>query len=799
MKQLIKKIYNYSLEDILSERFGRYSKSIIQDRALPDVRDGLKPVQRRILYSMYRNNNTYDKGYHKSARAIGDVMGKYHPHGDSSIYEAMVRMSQWWKQSHPFIDMHGNNGSLDGDNAAAMRYTEARLSEIANELLKDIDKNTIMWAPNYDDTINEPTVLPAKFPNLLVNGSSGISSGYATNIPPHNLVEIISATIKRIDSPNCHLQTLLDCIQGPDFPTGGIVYGEEGILEAFTTGRGKVIHQAKYEIKKRQIIITEIPFEVNKSNLVKKMDEIRIDKKIEGIQEVRDESDLASLMRIVIDLKKDVDPQLIVNYLLKNTDMQVAYHYNMVAIVNKRPKLVNLMQILDAYIEHLREVVVNRTKFSLAFAERRMHIVLGLIKAISILDEVIALIRKSENKQNAKFNLQKEFDFSEKQADAIVTLQLYRLTNTDVTELKTEQANLEKIIAGLKEILEDENTLKKVLKDELRKIKEKYGQERKSQIEQEIKEIKVDRQALIPEEEVVVALSGGGYLKRVSKRSYLASQEEPALKKEDYLLLLDKANTLDTLLIFTNLGNYLYLPIHEITEYKWGDLGKHISSIFKLQENEKIINAFTVSDFTTDQDILLLTKNGQVKRTKLIDFQAVRYSKPIMAIKLKTNDQVVFVSNSFNDKLMIATKNGYGLTYLKNEIPLIGLRTAGVKAINLKNDEVVAGALYQDEEYMLIVTNKKTAKRMKVDLLKLGTRGRRGSRIVREVVTNPYEIKAIMPLIGNEEIGVQHEDKVAFIKASEIPILDNLATGRTVFKEPVKNIFLKPELKLEKN
>ncbi len=792
MNQIIKQIYDYSLEDILGERFGRYSKSIIQDRALPDVRDGLKPVHRRILYSMYRNKNTHDKAYQKSARAVGDVMGKYHPHGDLSIYEAMVRMSQWWKQTTTFVDMHGNNGSIDGDSAAAMRYTEARLSEIALEMLKDIDKNTILWAPNYDDTLNEPTVLPARFPNLLINGSSGISSGYATSIPPHNLGEVIDATIKRINIPNCHLESLLKIIKGPDFPTGGIVYGAEGIENAFATGRGKIIHQAKYEIvekKKKQIIIHEIPFEVNKTNLVKKIDEICIDKKIEGIAEVRDESDLNSLMRIVIDLKKEANVELIINYLLKNTDMQVAYNYNMVAIVNKRPKLVNLMQMLDAYIAHQREVIVNRSKFDLSFAEKQMHIVEGLIKAIAILDEIILIIRKSENKNNAKENLINEFDFTEKQADAIVTLQLYRLTNTDVVALQEEKQNLEKIIKGLKAILADEETLKSVMKEELKRIKNKYKVPRKSLVEAEIVELKVDAQALIPEEEVVVTLSKEGYLKRVSKRSYQAKQEATALKKGDYLLLEEVTSTLDTLLIFTNLGHYLHLPIHQIAEYKWGELGKHISSLFNLDQNEKIVNAILVNDFSEEKDILILTAKGMVKRTKLLDFQATRYSKPILAIKLKKQDEVVFVSDSNNDKLMVATKNGFGLSYFKNEIPIIGLRTAGVKAISLKNDLVVSGALYQDEEYLLVVTNKKTAKRIKCGDLKIGTRARKGSRIIRDVATNPYYVMAILPLFSKDEIGLQQEENVKVIKSSEIPILDNLSTGRNISKEKIKNVF----------
>ena len=460
-EEVIEKIFDYTLEDIMGERFGSYSKYIIQDRAIPDARDGLKPVQRRILYSMHKEKNTYDKGYRKSAKTVGDVIGNYHPHGDTSIYDAMVRMSQPWKTRLPYIDMHGNNGSIDGDSPAAYRYTEARLSKISNEMLRDIDKNTVEFAPNFDDTTVEPTVLPARFPALLVYGAQGISAGYATNIPPHNLGEIIEATIHRIDYPNCELETLMKYVKGPDFPTGGIVEGIDGIKEAYQTGRGRIIVKSRYTVEEvkgvPQIVITEIPFEVNKALMVKKMDDIRIDKKIEGIQEVRDES--AADVRVVIELKKNANVDLIINYLLKNTDMQISYNFNVVSIVNRRPKLLGLTDALDAFIAHKKEVVKRRTEFDLAHAKARYHIVEGLIKCISILDEVIKVIRASKNKADAKDNLVKEFEFTEAQAEAIVTLQLYRLTNTDVVALENEKEQLEKIINGLTAILGSEEVL----------------------------------------------------------------------------------------------------------------------------------------------------------------------------------------------------------------------------------------------------------------------------------------------------------------------------------------------------
>ena len=536
MEEIIKKIYDYSLEEIMGERFGRYSKTIIQDRALPDVRDGLKPVQRRILYAMYRDKNTYDKPYKKSAKTVGNVMGQYHPHGDSSIYEAMVRMSQWWKQNTINIDMHGNNGSMDGDSPAAMRYTEARLSKISNELLKDIDKDTVTWAPNYDDTLMEPTVLPAKFPNLLVNGANGISAGYATNIPPHNLGEVIDATIKRIDSPNCRLETIMDIIKGPDFPTGAIVEGKKGIIEAFETGRGKVMVRSKVRVEKtkgkEQIVITEIPYDVNKASLVRKIDEIRIDKKIDGMVEVRDESDREGL-RIAIDLKKDANPELILNYLYKNTELMISYNYNMVAIVNRRPMTLGIIPILDAYISHQRDIITKRTHFDLAVAKRRLEICQGLIKMVSILDEVIATIRASENKSNAKENLMKKYGFTEIQAENIVMLQLYRLTNTDVVAVEEETKNLMLIIKGLEAILSDEERLKSVMKEELRNIKKEYATPRLTEIKDEVTEIKIDTTSMIPKEDCMVVVTSDGYVKRVSMRSYSSNEEETTLKDGD--------------------------------------------------------------------------------------------------------------------------------------------------------------------------------------------------------------------------------------------------------------------------
>ncbi len=796
MQDALKRIYNYSLEEIMGVRFGEYAKSIIQERALPDVRDGLKPVQRRILYGMYRDKNTYDKAYKKSAKTVGNVMGQYHPHGDSSIYEAMVRMSQWWKQNAITIDMHGNNGSMDGDSAAAMRYTEARLSKISNELLKDIDKDTILWTWNYDDTLLEPTVLPAKFPNLLVNGSTGISAGYATNIPPHNLIEIIDATILLMDKPESTLEDVMQIVKGPDFPTGGIVEGINGITDSFKTGRGKVIVKSKYTIEqnkgKKQIIITEIPFDVNKANLVKKIDDIRIDKKIDGIVEVRDESNLDNPETIVIDLKKDANSDLIINYLLKNTEMQIAYSYNMVSIVNNRPMTLGIVEILKAYVNHQKDVVTKRTQFDLEHARTRMHIVEGLIKALSILDEIIALIRASKNKSDSIKNLVERFEFTEKQATAIVDLQLYRLSNTDVNELIEEQKNLKKLIKALESILADNKKLMDVIRAELIRIKEEYGTPRKTEIKDEITEIKIDATNLIPKEDCVVVVTRDGYAKRTSLRSYNSSDDSNiTLKDGDYVLGQFEVNTMDTILVFTDLGNFLYVPVHELPDLKWKELGKHISNIIKLDEGENIISAYPVYDFNADSFITIFTRDGMVKRTKLSDFKVQRYSKPIACMKLKDMDKVISVCISNASDIFISTFNGYGLRYKLEEVPIVGLKASGVKAINLKNDYVVNGEVFDQgtSEYLTLVTNKNTAKRIHLDQFECISRAKKGVQIIREVKTNPYNILKTYITNNKDSLGVKKRDEIVSIKVTELPILDRYSTGATVCKGDIVDIF----------
>ena len=777
---IVKKIEDYSLEEIMSLRFAAYAKEIIQDRAIPDVRDGLKPVQRRILYAMYKAGNTSEKGYIKCAATVGDVLGKFHPHGDSSVYDAMVRMSQWWKQSHILVDIHGNNGSMDGGPPAAYRYTEARLAKISNELLKDLDKNTVAWAPNFDDRFLEPTVLPAKFPNLLVNGTNGISAGYATNIPPHNLGEIIDATIKRIDSPNCYLDTILEIVKGPDFPTGGIAFGKQGIIDAFKTGRGKVIVQAKYEFVKEkgkeQIIITEIPFEVNKQACVAKIEGLRIDKKVEGISEVRDETDRTGI-RIAIDLKANANKDVIMKYLLKNTDLQISYNYNSVAIVNRTPKTLGILEILDAYIAHQKEVITKRTEFDLAYYTKNYNIATGLIKAISILDEVIALIRASKNKSDAKVNLVNKYKFTEEQAEAIVTLQLYRLTNTDIVVLEEECEKLKGLIGECNKILESENELKNVMKSELREIKKNYAVPRRTEIRDEIVDIKVDAKEMIPDENVVVVVTNDGYVKRVSTKSFKTSDEETTLKPGDYVTAKYLTSTRSNLLLFTNLGNYLYVPVHILPETKWKDLGKHISNTIMIKENEKIVASLIMKDL--DKNVTLFTKNGLIKQVALKDFEVSRYSKPMMAIKLKDNDELINADIS-KDEVLFVTNNGLALRFNTSEVPVVGTKASGVKGINLKDDYCVYACPIKGEEYLNIYTNFKTIKRLKLSDIPSISRAKKGNMLFKKAKTKDYKINYAY-LTETKDINLYKIDTDFHeLKNSEIPIMDLASTGSQV-------------------
>lgn len=778
-EEIIEKISEYSLHEVMETGFGRYSKEIIQERALPDVRDGLKPVQRRILFAMKKAGYTNNKPYQKSAKSVGYIMGNFHPHGDSSIYDAMIRMSQNWKMRETFIDVHGNNGSIDGDGPAAMRYTESRLSKIAETMLSSIEKNTVEMAWNFDDTEREPTVLPAKFPNLLVNGSTGISAGYATDIPPHNLSEVVDATVKRIDSPNCKLETIMEIMPGPDFPTGGVLEGKNDLIKAYQTGKGKVVLKADTEIVKNQIIVKSIPYDVVKEQLIKKITEIKLDKKIEGINDIIDESDNENMARIVIDLKKDANATLILNYLLKNTDLQINYNFNMVAIVNKRPKYVGVLDILDAFIAHQKEVVTRRTEFDLEHAKSELHILEGLIKAISILDEVIATIRKSKNKSNAIENLVNEYKFTPEQAKAIVELQLYRLTNTDVVALEEQIENLKKTIEALQAILSDEEALKYVMKKELKLIKKEYGNDRRTKIVDEVTEIKIDMTSMIPRENTIVVVTNEGYVKRVSIKSFNAKDGETTLKPGDYVTNIFETTTLDNLVLFTSLGNYIFLPVHKIFEAKWKELGKHVNNLVPLQESEKVVASFIIEN---DKKLTLFSKLGMVKTINMSDLVVTRYSKTMTAMKLKDNDELVSVSYTGKETIIV-TKNGYYLRYNSTEIPVIGLKASGVKGINLSNDEVVYGGEIDDSiEYLNVFTNNNTSKRIKLDELKSLTRAKKGNMLIKKNKTVTYFIVNAYLTNAKDTILIKSDSEIKEIKNSDIPIMDLSSNGSSLTK-----------------
>ncbi|MHA4765556.1 DNA topoisomerase IV subunit A [Bacillus altitudinis] len=766
------RFHDLPLEEVIGDRFGRYSKYIIQDRALPDARDGLKPVQRRILYAMYSEGNTQDKNFRKAAKTVGNVIGNYHPHGDSSVYEAMVRMSQDWKVRNVLIEMHGNNGSIDGDPPAAMRYTEARLSAIASELLKDLDKETVEFVANFDDTSKEPVVLPAMFPNLLVNGSTGISAGYATDIPPHHLGEVIDGVIKRIEQPHCTVEDLMTVIKGPDFPTGGIIQGVDGIKKAYETGKGKIMIRGKAEIEtirggRQQIVITEIPYEVNKANLVKKMDEFRIERKVEGISEVRDETDRTGL-RIVVELKKEADANGVLNFLYKNSDLQIPYNFNMVAIHNRRPTLMTLTTVLDAYIAHQKEVMTNRSAYELRKAKERHHIVDGLIKALSILDEVIATIRSSNDKRDAKNNLMEKYDFTEAQSEAIVSLQLYRLTNTDITQLRDEARELDVRIAELEDILANEKKLFKVITNNLKKLKKTYADERRSVIEEKIEEIKINLEVMIASEDVYVTVTKDGYIKRTSQRSYAASNgKDFGMKDTDRLIHQFEMNTTDVLLLFTNKGSYIYCPVHQLPDIRWKDMGQHITNIISIDRDETIQKAIPIKEFDESSYLLFFTKGGMVKKTELLQYKAQRYSKPLVALNLKGDDELVDVHvTTGQQELFIATKNGYGLWFDEEEVSVVGPRAAGVKGINLKDgDEVVSGQIIDPNNNVLVLTTQRGAvKRMNLSEFDKTSRAKRGVIMLRELKKNPHRIVAVIAASLHDTLEIDTE------KGATIPL-----------------------------
>ena len=769
------------LEEIMGSRFGSYSKYIIQDRALPDARDGLKPVQRRILYAMYEDGNLWDKAYRKSAKTVGLVIGNYHPHGDSSVYDAMVRMSQEWKIRHPQIDMQGNNGSIDDDPAAAMRYTEARLGKISEYLLKDIEKDTVTWSLNFDDTAYEPTVLPASYPNLLVNGITGIAAGYATNIPPHNLNEAIQATIYRIRNPKCSLEELMEYMHGPDFPTGAIVQGIDGIKDAFRTGKGRIMIRSKVSIEQtktiQQIIVHEIPYEVVKSNMVKKIDEVRLNKKIEGILDVRDESDRNGL-RVVIDIKKDADAQLILNYLYKNTDLQVSYNYNVVAIVNKRPVQMGLVAMLDAFIAHRVEVIEKRSRYDLDKKEKRCHILEGLIRAISILDEIIALIRSSKDKADSKRKIIEAFSFSEEQAEAIVTMRLYRLSSTDITLLQEESEQLQKEIAHLHCILDDPKVLRKVMVQELKAVNTAFPTPRLTKIEETIEEIVIDKLAMINEEQVMFTLSRDGYAKRVSLRSYNASSDSLCgLKEGDRLIGCGEVSTLDKILFFTNMGTYGYVPVYELEEAKWKDVGTHLNAGIRMRGEEKITDAFVVKNFQSQAYVVSVTRMGLIKKSALSEYEVSRNNKTMSNMKLLDGDEVIRSFIAYDgDEIFIASETGFAVRYPLDMVPLTSPRSKGVKAMKLVDDVIGDACIYHQDNKQLVVFSKNGAvKRMKLSEIEITGRPAKGNMLCKKVKSKPYKIAHLQMYDLNDEVYIMGKD-ICSVVSKDIALMNKEAT-----------------------
>lgn len=702
----VNQFLDLSVEEIFADRFSRYSKYIIQDRALPDIRDGLKPVQRRIIYSMFKEGNVFDKQFRKSAKTVGNVIGNYHPHGDTSVYEAMVRMSQDWKNNERIIIIHGNNGSIDGDSPAAMRYTEAKLSQYAELMITNLNEDTVDMALNFDDTEYEPIVFPTKVPNLLINGATGISSGYATDIPPHNACEVIDACIYLNKHENASIEKIMEFIPGPDFPTGGTIEGIDEIKKAYTTGKGKIVIRSKYEIKKNVITITEIPYDVNKANLLQKIDLLRFEKKVDGIEEILDNSDQNGL-EITIKLKTNANANAILNYLFKYTELQKNYNFNMVAINKNKPEQLGIIPILKAFLQHRENVIIRRSQFQLDKAKKRLHILEGLILAVSNLDEVIRIIRSSENKKTSKENLVLAFNITEEQAEAIVMMQLYRLSNTDIRELENNHRDIVETINYLTNLLASQEEIKKVINDELVEVKKLLKKPRRSVIANEKADLSFNQEDLVKEEECIVNINKLGYIKRSSVRSYLSSNG--ITNNNDTTLKVIKTNTKEKLLIILNDGTYVIIPIHLLDDDKYKDQGHHLGTIAKIADGTTIVNAFTFKDFKDIDHIYGLTKLGYLTKYKFTDLETTKYKQKIQMQKLKKDDELIAVDVNYNaldllmyNKLILKTNLDRYLCLNFNNIETLNLKTVGKKAIKLRTNEVWENLFVVDKEILFI-------------------------------------------------------------------------------------------------
>ncbi|TKA59110.1 Topoisomerase IV subunit A [Mycoplasmopsis bovis 8790] len=711
LNDLLSKIVQENLDTVVADRFSRYSKYVIQQRALPDVRDGLKPVQRRILYSMYDLGLQHNKPFKKSARVVGDVIGKYHPHGDSSIYDAMVRMGQEWKMGHTLVEMHGNVGSIDDDPAAAMRYTEARLSEIADYVIGDIKKNTVKFAPNFDDSEKEPVVMPVLIPNLLINGSTGIASGFATEMPPHNLNEILDAAIAKIKNPAIELSKLSKIIQGPDFPTGGVIYGTDGIHEAFERGKGRITLASRYNVysdnKHKYIEITEIPYGVVKSKLVHEIDLIIDSEEVAGLLEVKDQTDRNGI-NILITLDKNVNENVIINYLFLKTQMRIYYNYNNVVIDNHTPKTMGISALLDAYLKHVKDVKVKTIEFDLIKYKARLEIVIGFLKVAKITDKVIEVIRKSENsKQGVIDNLMSAFDFTLNQATAIAELRLYKLSKTDEHTFMLEKQELEEKIKQCELLLTNPDEFNNYLISLFKDFKHKFGRSRRTSIEIEQINSSVNQEDLVKDEEVFLGISKFGYIKKVSKKTYESNLITTyGIKEDDNVLFYDSASSLDKLLLFTNLGNYAYLPVFKVNESKWKEFGIHLSDFVDLSSGEEIVSVIKVSDFDVTNYVCMFTKKGQGKKVLLKDFDVSRFSKTFVAMRLKNDDELISakLSNGLKDVLLI-TKNNFASLYSENDVPIYGLKSNGNKACYLANgDELTSFTVVKPNDLVVLIS-----------------------------------------------------------------------------------------------
>lgn len=773
-----------NLDQIMNESFAKYAKYIIQDRALPDIRDGLKPVQRRILYAMYDLGILFDRPYKKSARTVGEVIGKYHPHGDSSIYEAMVRMSQEWKNNIPLLDMHGNKGSIDGDDAAAMRYTECRLSKMGQLLLENIEKETVDFILNFDDSEKEPSFLPSLIPNLLINGSTGIAAGYATNIPPFNPLEVFDAIIYRIDNPQCSNKEIAKILKGPDFPTGGIIQGKSGIIESFETGKGKFIIRAKIiekEVNKKlkQLIITEIPYETNKSTIIKAIDDLVYDNKISGIIETRDESDKKGIS-IVIDIEANKSLEVIKNFLYKNTPLQISYAINFVCIVERKPILAPITFVLDAYLKHAFNVIVRTVKYDLVKAEKRNEIITGLIKAISILDEVIELIRKSSSKDDAKQRLCNKFGFSEVQAEAIVQLRLYKLTATDVQALKDEKTQLNILIEELKQLLASQELQKNYLKKILREYKVVFNLSRKTKIENEIEKIVINDSDILENKDVVVMITKDGYIKSTSKRSIESSEYgDISLKTGDILINMFESNTLDQVIIITNVGQYISIPTHKIKNMKYKDTPEHLNNILTINSSDDVIQAFNTKDLlNVKQELLICTQKGIIKRVDLSELTLSKNAKASTIISLKSDDKIVsanLIDAKVSYDVICFTKNGLALRFDINEIPLVGRTAAGVKAMKLMPDDIIVACTVSTNANLdnLLISSNRGLKRIYPSSILKTHRANLGKLVMSQTKNNPAFLINAFRVYNRDILNIMDKDfKIHSLKCSDVPLTD---------------------------